>query len=124
MLAWGGDDDLAGAAVGGVGAAFDEAGAFQVVQQVGHDGAVDAELLGQGDLAGGLAAGRGAEHLVAAGAAGQVVYRAVGGFEVTPHDRAQRQAEVELRWSMVVSGHLLILCRLWPGIRSVDKMVC
>ncbi len=46
-----GGDDSASAPVGWIKAALDQARRFEVVQEVGHDGAVDTEVLGEGELA-------------------------------------------------------------------------
>ena len=46
-----GGDHATSATVGRVGAALDESGRFEIVQQIGHDRAVDAEVLGEGELA-------------------------------------------------------------------------
>jgi hypothetical protein len=40
-----GGDDATGAPICRIGAAFDQAGGFEVIEQVGHDGAVDSEVL-------------------------------------------------------------------------------
>jgi hypothetical protein len=40
-----GSDNSASAPVGRIGAAFDQAGGFEVVEEVGHDCAVDSEVL-------------------------------------------------------------------------------
>ena len=67
---------------------------FEVVEQVGHDRAVDAEVLGQGELAPDGALGRGRKDLVAPRAAGKVGHRLVGGLDVGPKDDAQAPPEV------------------------------
>ncbi len=59
-------DDAAGAAVGGVLLPLDEAGRDEVVDEVRHDGAVDAVVLGERELRGVVALRDGHEDLVAA----------------------------------------------------------
>ena len=72
-----GDDDVAGAPIGRVGPTFDQVCCFEVVEEVGHDGAVDTEVLGQGELAADGAPGGSGQHLIAAWAAGEVGHRGV-----------------------------------------------
>ncbi len=40
-----GGDDVPGSSIGGVGVAFDQPGSLEVVEEVGHDRAVDAQAL-------------------------------------------------------------------------------
>src|SRR5215469_2273328 len=84
----------AAAAVGGVGLTLDQAGAFQVVEQVGHDRAVDAQALGHRGLAARLVASGGAQHLVAAVAAGNTAGHGVGRLYVRPEHYGEAPAEV------------------------------
>jgi hypothetical protein len=46
-----GGDDSAGAPVGRIRASLDQAGSFEVIEEVGHDRTVDSEVLGEGELA-------------------------------------------------------------------------
>jgi hypothetical protein len=72
----------AGTPVHRVRLALHEAGAFEVVKQVGHDGAVDAEPARQRRLTARLVAGGRAQHLIAAVAAGHALGRRVGRLHV------------------------------------------
>jgi hypothetical protein len=89
-----GGDDVAGAPVGRVGAAFDQAGGLEVVEEVGHDGSVDAEVLGEGELAADSAVCRSGEHLITAGTAGEVSDCVVRGDDVRPEDRPEPPPQV------------------------------
>jgi hypothetical protein len=89
-----GDHDVAGAPIGRIGPAFDQAGRFEVVEEVGHDGAVDAQVLGQGELASDDTPSGGGQDLVATWAAGEVGDRGVRGRHVGPKDRAETPTEV------------------------------
>jgi hypothetical protein len=46
-----GGDDSAGAPIGRIRAALDQAHRFEVIEEVGHDCTVDSEVLGEGELA-------------------------------------------------------------------------
>jgi hypothetical protein len=54
-----GGDDSAGAPIGRIRATLDQFRRFEVVEEVRHDGTVDSEVLGQGELAGDRALGSG-----------------------------------------------------------------
>jgi len=73
-----------------------QAGAFEVVEQVGHHGAVDAQVGGERELASPRSLGAGREHLIAARATGQAFEGRGGRLRVLPEDDAQRPAEVGL----------------------------
>jgi hypothetical protein len=89
-----GDDDAAGAPIGRIGAAFDQAGDLEVIEEVRHDRAVDSEVLRQGELtAHGAVCGSG-EHLIAAGTAGQVGDCGEGRGHVGPKDRPESPSQV------------------------------
>ena len=89
-----GGDDAAGAPVGRVGAPFDQARRFEVIEEVGHDRAVDSEVLGQGELAADGAVRSCGEHLIAAGAAGQVRDGRVRGRDVSAEDRPEPPSQI------------------------------
>ena len=57
-----GGHDATGAAVGRIGPAFDQADGFEVVEEIGHDRAVDSEVLGERELAADSALRGGGEH--------------------------------------------------------------
>jgi hypothetical protein len=90
---WGGHD-TASAPVGGIRAALDQAGCFEVVEEIGHDRAVDPEVLGQGQLAANSAmSGRG-EDLVAPRPAGEIGHGGMRGRDVGPEEHAQAPSEI------------------------------
>ena len=84
----------ASAPVGGIRTALDEPGCLEVVEQVGHDRAIDAEMLGQGELATDVRSGGCRQHLVTPWPARQFGHRRVGGGHVGPEDHAQTPPEV------------------------------
>jgi hypothetical protein len=59
-------DDSPSSPIRRVGAAFDQVCRFKVVEQIGHDRAIYAEVLGQGELASNHSLGGSGEHLVTA----------------------------------------------------------
>src|SRR5690348_2940308 len=88
--------DPPGPPVGRVRAPLDQAGLGQAVEQVGHDRAVHAQMLGQRELAAGFFPGGRREHLVAARTAGHVGEGRRYGLHVGPGQRAEGPAEVVL----------------------------
>ena len=135
-----GGNDVASAPVGGGGATQDEARRFEVIQEVGHDRAVDAEVLGQGELTVDVAVCGGGEDLVAPWTTGKVGQRGVRGRDIGPEDHAQAPSEIFreclvaaanvrlLRWVVRGSMHPIILAFLSPDRRrhrcSVRMMLC
>jgi hypothetical protein len=89
-----GGDDATGAPVSRIGAALDQAGSFQVVEQVGHDRAVDSEVLRKCELTANRAVCGSGEHLIAAGTAGQVSDRVERGRDVGPEDRPESPSKI------------------------------
>ena len=89
-----GGDDLSGAPVGRIGAARNQTGGFEVIEEVGHDRSVDSEMLGERDLATDGALGGGGEHLVAPWTTRKVSHRAVGGLDIGPENHAQAPSKV------------------------------
>ena len=89
-----GGDDSAGSPISRIWVALDQGRRFEVIEEVGHDGAVDAEVLGQGELAPDSALGGGGKDLVAPRTAGEVGDRGMGGRDVGPKDHAQAPSEV------------------------------
>ena len=89
-----GGDDVASSAISRIRTTLDQVFGFEIIEEVGHHGAVDPEMLGQGELAphGALCGGR--EDLVAPRTAGEVGDRGVGCRDVGPKDRAQAPPEV------------------------------
>jgi hypothetical protein len=85
---------VAGAPVCRVGATFDQACGLEVIEEVRHDRAVDAEVLREGDLAADGSLGGGREHLVAARTAGQVGDCGMCGGDVSPKDRPKPPSQV------------------------------
>ena len=92
--ALGGDDDSASSSIGGIGLTFDQPGPFEVIEEVGHDRPVDAQVVGQGQLATDLPMGGGGHHLVATRAAGKLGYCLIGGSHVSPEHHAERPAQI------------------------------
>ena len=91
-----GERDAPRPPVGRVRRARDEPRLLQLVEEVGHHRAVDAQLPAERELAARLAGGGGREHLVAAGPTGQAADDVLGRAQVGPGDRAQRPAELGL----------------------------
>jgi hypothetical protein len=89
-----GGDDSASSPISWIGATFDEVRPFEVIEEVGHDRAVDAKALGQGELATDRAQGGGGKDLVAPRAAGEVGDRLVRGRDVGPKHSAQAPSEI------------------------------
>jgi hypothetical protein len=85
--------------------AFDQGRRFEVIEEVGHDGAVDAEVLGQGELAAHSALGGGGKDLVAPRTAGEVGDRLMGGCHVGPKDRAQAPSEIVGQGVVAAAGN-------------------
>ncbi len=54
-----GGDDSAGAPIGRIGSSLDQAGGFEVIEEIRHDRTVDSQVLGQGELAADRALSRG-----------------------------------------------------------------
>jgi hypothetical protein len=89
-----GGHDTASAPIGGIRAALDQAGRLEVVEEIGHDRAVDTEVLGQGELAdNGAVSGRG-EDLVAPRTAREIGHGGVCGGDVGPEEHAQAPSEI------------------------------
>jgi hypothetical protein len=112
--AWGGDDP-ASSSISRIRAAFDQTRRLEVVEEVGHDGPVDAEVLSQSELTPNRALGRRRKDLVAPRTAGEVGYRLVGGLDVGPKDSAQAPSEV-VRQSVVAAAGI-------PNFVSVTRDV-
>ena len=85
---------MACAPIGRIRPTFDQACRFEVIEQVGHDGAVDTEMLRQGQLAPHHAMGRRGEDLVATRPAREVGHRGVRRRDVGPKDRAEAPPEI------------------------------
>jgi FMN-dependent NADH-azoreductase len=58
------EDHLPGASIGGIGTASDQSCGLELVEQVGHHGAVDAQLVGEGELVARLTPAHGRESLM------------------------------------------------------------
>ena len=84
---------------------------FKVVEKIGHDRAVDAEVLSQGQLAADRRLGRGSQHLVAPGTAWQFGHGGVRGRDVGPEDHAETPAEI-VRQRVFTAGGPYQLIRL------------
>ena len=98
-----GGDDSAGAPIGRIRTALDKTRCFEVVEQVGHDRAVDAEVLSQSELATDCAMRSSGEYLVTPRTPGQIGHRVVSRFDVGTKDRAQAPPEV-VGQGVVTSG--------------------
>jgi hypothetical protein len=129
-----GGHDSAGAPVSRIRASLDQAGGFEVIEEVGHDRTVDSEVLGEGELATDGALSRGGKHLVAPRTAGKIGHCGMGGLDVGPKDHAKAPSEVVCQPVPATSGVLILvpvtsnvvhhpIVRV--GTRSVvDKMLC
>ena len=102
-----GGDDSASSPIGRVTATLDQVRHLKVIEQVGHDRAVNTEMLGEGELTANRALGGSGEHLVAPGSAGQVSDSCVRGLDVGPKDHAQAPAEV-VGQRLVVAQFVLV----------------
>jgi hypothetical protein len=89
-----GDDDLPSPPIGRIRPAFDQVCRFEVVEEVGHDGAVDTQMLGQGELAPHDAPGGSGQNLIATGTAREAGDRGERSRHVGPKDRAEAPSEV------------------------------
>ncbi|MDB5067865.1 MAG: hypothetical protein JWM18_4299 [Chloroflexi bacterium] len=89
-----GGDDTASAPIGGVRAPLDQPGRFEVVEEIGHDCAIDTEMLGQGELAANRAVSGGGEDLVAPRTARDIGHGGMRGLDVCPEDHAQAPSEI------------------------------
>jgi hypothetical protein len=129
-----GSDDTAGTPVGRIRPTLNQAGRFEIVEEVGHDRTVDPEVLSQCELAPDRALSGGRKHLVAPRPAGQVGYCGVGRLHIGPKDHAQAPTEVIGQRVLATRGvpdfisgasgvvHRLIIraCR----IRVVGQILC
>ncbi len=75
-------------------AALNQVRCLEVVEEIGHDRAVDAEVLGQGELAPNGALGSRRQHLVAAWTARKVGNGIVRSSDVGPKQCTQAPAEI------------------------------
>jgi hypothetical protein len=129
-----GGDDSAGAPVGRIRAALDQPGGFEVIEEVGHDRTVDAEVLGEGELTPHVALSRGGENLVAPWTAGKIRHRGVRSLDVGPKNHAETPAEVICQRVLATRGvtNFVLLasdCAHQPIIRAgprnvVDQILC
>jgi hypothetical protein len=94
LYARGCGDDLALASVGGVLSTFHEASGNEVVKQVRHHGAVDAQPGREGELAWVVAADDGAEGVVATCSVGQAVEDGADGAEIGAGQDEQRRSHL------------------------------
>jgi hypothetical protein len=85
---WSGHDPTS-AAVGGVGLAFYDLCRLEVVEEVGHDGPIDPEMLCQFQLTGDRTAAGGGEDLVAPWSTGQIGQDGLDRFEVRPEHHSE-----------------------------------
>ena len=104
FVALSGGDDSAGTPVGRIRAALDQVRRFEVIEKIGHDRAVDSEVLGEGELATDGALSGGGKDLVAPRTAGKVGHRGVGGLDVGPKDHAQAPSEVVCQRVLAARG--------------------
>ncbi len=115
-----GGADAARPSVLGVDPTSDQVGGLEVVEQVGHDAAVDEQTVGQTGLGGRLALGRAGEHVVAAAAVWKV---GEGLFDVlvpAAEQNGQGPPQVVLRGPVRGGGvHLLTVSR---AIRASDRL--
>jgi hypothetical protein len=89
-----GDDDLASPPIGRIRPTFDQVCRFEIIEEVGHDGAINTQMLGQGELAPHDALGGSGQDLVATRTAREVGDRGVRSRDVGPKDRAETPPEV------------------------------
>ena len=129
-----GGHDPVGPPVGRIGAALDQAGGLEVIEEVGHHRTVDSEVLGEGELATDGALSGGGEHLVAPRTARKVGHRGMGGLDVGPKNHAQAPSEVVGQGVVTAGGapSFVTMTRgvvhdpiIRPGVRSVGlKILC
>ena len=130
-------DDSASSPVGRIGAALDQPGRFEVIEEVGHDRSVDSEVLGQGELATDSALSGGGKDLVTPRAARKVGHRGARGRGVRPQDHAQAPSEVACQRADAAGGaanvvtasrdlihHPIIADKARFPRSSVDMMIC
>jgi hypothetical protein len=89
-----GSDNPASSPIGWIRAALDQLRRLEVIEEVGHHRAVDAEVLGQGELAPNGAVGGRGQYLVAPRTAREVGHRPVGSRDVGPKHSAQTPSQV------------------------------
>jgi hypothetical protein len=89
-----GGDDPAGSPIGRIRAAFDHPRRLEVVEQVGHDRAVNAQPGREHGLAAWLVPRGGGQHLVAAMAARQALGHGVGRLDVPAEHHGQPPAKL------------------------------
>jgi len=95
-----GGHDVPAAAIQRIGAPLHQAGFLEIVDQIGHHRAIDAQSLRQRTLAAGLVLHRRDQHLVAARSAGDVAHHGMRRIEVrteiTPNadDRTNHHQDV------------------------------
>jgi hypothetical protein len=110
-----GGDNAASSPISRIRVAFDQGRRFEVIEEVGHDGPVDAKVLGQGELAPNSALGGSGKDLVAPRTAWEVGDRLMGGGHVGPKDRAESPSEVVGQGVVAATGN--------PDLDSVTRGV-
>ena len=75
-----------------------------IVEEIGHDRAVDTEVLGQGELADNGAVRGCGEDLVAPRTAGEIGHRGVCGLDVGPEEHAQAPSEILCQGVFTAAG--------------------
>ena len=129
-----GGHDVPAAAIQRIGAPLHQAGFLEIVDQIGHHRAIDAQSLRQRTLAAGLVLHRRDQHLVAARSAGDVAHHGMRRIEVRTENHAQREPQVlvERGWLRTSSrggscrrAHYGILPRLaWLISKSYGPSIC
>jgi hypothetical protein len=97
-------DDSASSPISRIRSAFDEVRRFKIVEEIGHDRAIDAEVLGQGELAPNGALGRCRKDLVAPWTAREICDRIVRSHDVGPKQSAQTPAQVLCQCVVTAGG--------------------
>ena len=135
-----GGDNTASSPVGRIRSAFDEVGRLEIIEEIGHDRAVDAEMLRQGELAPNCPLGGCGKDLVAPRTTWEVGDRVVRGRDVGPKHSAKTPAEV-VRQRVVTAGSVPDIVAVTRGVVhifnhtapdskrgpdrcSVDMMIC
>ena len=99
-----GRDDSARSPVGRIRAALDQFGPFEIIEEVGHDGSVDSEVLGEGELATNSALSGGRKDLVAPRATRKVGHRVPCGRGIRPKNHAEAPSEVACQRADTAGG--------------------
>jgi hypothetical protein len=121
-----GGDDTSHPSVARIRSTLDQSCGLEIIKEVGHDGPIDAQMLGQSQLTSDVRPSRGGQDLVAAGAAWKFGHGRVGGFDIGPENNAQSPAEVPRQGLTAAPrsglfGQLIGLIAHFPIIRGCAR---